>query len=182
MAAYTAASNYGREAVSIRMYDISKPVFTRGLGNLQKVLEKGEASAAARKIDPAVLLGSRLYPDMFPLTRQVWIASDTAKNSMARLTGQEPPKFPDVETTFPELLARIQRTIDYVDAFSPEQLEGSEERSVVLKLPSGDLNFNGLSYLQIFALPNFMFHLTTAYNILRHNGVELGKMDFLGAR
>jgi hypothetical protein len=168
--------------VAITLYDASQPVFVRGLGNLNKILEKGAASAAARKIDPAVLLGSRLYPDMFPLMRQVWIASDTAKASMARLSGLEAPKFPDVETTFEELHARIQKTIDYVSGFSATQLEGSETRTVVLKLPNGDLTFNGLSYLTVFALPNFMFHLATAYNILRHNGVELGKMDFLGAR
>jgi len=164
----------------ISMYDACVPVMIRTLRNLSAILEKGAASAEARKIDPAVLIGARLAPDMHPLSRQVQIASDSAKGAAARLTGGEAPSFADTETTFPELQARITRTIDYLEAFKPAQFDGADERSIVLKTPGGDLTFRGQAFLFNFALPNLLFHATTAYAILRHNGVDIGKRDFLG--
>jgi hypothetical protein len=166
--------------MSISMYAASVPVFTRLLKNLRGVLEKGAAHAAARKIDPAVLVQGRLFPDMFPLSRQVQIASDTAKGCAARLAGVEVPKFEDTETTFPELLARIDKTLGFLKTLQPAQIDGSEERKVTLQMRTGPREFDGLNYLLHFATPNFYFHCATAYNILRHNGVELGKPDFLG--
>jgi uncharacterized protein len=168
--------------MSLSMYDVSVPVLVRGLTNLSANLEKGAASGEARKIEPAVLIGSRLAPDMHPLSRQVQIASDSAKGAGARLTGTDAPSFPDTETTFPELQARIKKTIDYLQSLKREQFEGAETRDIVMKFPNGEMTFSGQDFLFSFALPNFFFHLTTAYAILRHNGVELGKMDFLGAR
>jgi hypothetical protein len=162
------------------MYGASIPVFVRVLTNLKGVLAKGAAHAESRKIDPAVLASARLYPDMFPLTRQVWTASDTAKNGAARLAGVEAPKHADTETTFPELQSRLDKSLAYLKTFKPEQIDGSEERLIKLPAPGGDVTFRGEDYLFVFALPNLFFHATTAYNILRHNGVELGKMDFLG--
>ena len=166
----------------IPMHAMTVEVFTRTLGNLSAVLEKSLAHATQRKIDPAVLLGARLAPDMLPLTRQVQIACDQAKNSVARLAGQEPPRFADNETTFEQLHARIARTLDYLKSVPVSALEGSEAREV--KVPQGErtLEFKGLPYVQHTALPNVFFHVTTAYAILRHNGVELGKGDFLGPR
>ena len=164
----------------ISMYQASVPVFARALGNLAHILGKGAAHAEARKIDPAVMLNSRLFPDMFALTRQVQIASDAAKGCVARLAGVEPPKFEDNEATFAELDTRVQKTIAYVKTFKPEQIDGSERRAIVLKSPRGDMNFQGLAYLQGFAIPNLYFYITTTYDILRHNGVELGKMDYIG--
>jgi hypothetical protein len=162
------------------MYQASVPVLINGLRNLRHVLQKGASHAEARKIEPAVLVNSRLFPDMLPLSRQVQIASDNAKGGASRLAGVEPPKYEDNEASFPELLARIDKTIAYLKTLKPEQIDGSEERQVTLKLRSGDINFKGQPYLLYFLLPNFYFHVTTAYNILRHNGVELGKPDFLG--
>jgi hypothetical protein len=167
--------------MQISMYSASVPVLARALRNLAAVLRKGEAHAAARNIDPSVLLGYRLAPDMFPLTRQVQIASDTAKGCVSRLAGVEIPSYPDDETTFAQLQARIERTIAYVEGFQPAQIDGSEEKPVTLKMRSGDVNFNGLQYLLGFVLPNVFFHSTAAYAILRHCGVEVGKKDFLGA-
>ena len=166
--------------MSISMYQTSVASFIRVLNNLSAVLAKGAAHAEAKKIDPAVLLGSRLYPDMFPLTRQVQIASDGAKGCAARLAGVEPPSYEDNESSFAELEARIRKTIDYLNTFRPEQIDGSESRAITLNLRVGTMNFEGLPYLLGFVLPNLYFHASTAYNILRHNGVELGKMDFLG--
>ena len=166
--------------MSITLYQASVPVLKRALNNLIAVLQKGAAHAEAKKIDPAVLLGSRLFPDMFALTRQVQIATDMAKGCVARLAGDEPVKLEDGETTFAELIARVQKVIGIIDGYKPAQIDGSETRDVVLKSPRGDMNFKGLFYLQGFVLPNLYFHATTAYNILRHNGVELGKMDFIG--
>ena len=166
--------------MTISMYQTSVANFIRVLNNLSAVLAKGAAYAEAKKIDPTVLLGSRLYPDMFPLTRQVQIASDGAKGCAARLAGVEPPSYEDNESSFAELEARIRKTIDYLKSFKPEQIDGSEARAISLQMRVGVMNFEGLPYLLNFVLPNLYFHASTAYNILRHNGVELGKMDFLG--
>jgi uncharacterized protein len=168
--------------MTLSMYSASVPVLVRGLTNLSAILDKAVASAEARKIDPAVFVAARLAPDMNPFTAQIQTASDSAKGAGARLTGTEAPSFPDNETTFPELQARIQKTIDYLQSLKPEQFDGAETRDVVMKFPNGEMKFTGQDFLLRFALPNFYFHLTTAYAILRHNGVEIGKMDFLGAR
>ena len=167
--------------MKISMHAMSVDVFTHALGNLSAFLEKGQAHATQRKFEPAVLLGSRLAPDMHPLTRQVQLASDISKNSVARLAAQEPPRFPDTEASFEELHARIARTLDYLKGVPASALEGAETRDI--KLPArGDrtLEFKGLEFLQHWAIPNVFFHVTTAYAILRDNGVELGKRDFLG--
>lgn len=166
--------------MSISMYQASLPVLIRGLTNLQVILGKAEAHAAEKQIEPSVFTTARLAPDMLPLTRQVYIASDTAKGCAARLAGVEAPKFDDVEQTFEELIARLQKTIDYLQEFKPEQIDGSEAREISLKMRTGPIEFTGLSYLLGFVLPNFYFHVTTAYDILRHHGVGLGKLDYLG--
>ena len=166
--------------MTMSMYQASVPVFGRMLANLAVVLDKGAAHAAAKNFYPTVLVNGRLYPDMFPLSRQVQVASDTAKGCVARLAGEEPPNYEDNEATFPELVSRINRTAAFVKAFKPAQIDGSEEKQIVLKMRTGTLEFRGLAYLLNFAYPNFYFHVTTAYDILRHNGVEVGKMDFLG--
>ena len=163
------------------MYSMSVPVFAKTLGNLSAILDKAAAHAEAKKIDPAVLLASRLYPDMFPLTKQVQVACDFAKGTVARLAGEEPPKYDDNETTIEALKARIARTVDYVQGFQAARFVGAEERDVQMKIRDQALSFKGLPYLAHVALPNFFFHATTAYDILRHNGVELGKRDFIGA-
>ncbi len=166
--------------MTLSMYQASVPVFVRGLENLAAILAKGAAHAEARKIDPAVFINARLAPDMLALARQVQIASDAAKGCVARLAGVDVPSFPDTETTFPELQARIARTIDFVKGFTPAQIDGSEERTCILKTRNGEIKHRGQDYLFKLSLPNFFFHVTTAYDILRHNGVELGKMDYLG--
>ena len=163
------------------MYDVTVPVLVRGLNNLSHLLEKGLASAEARDIDPAVLVAARLAPDMHPLNRQVQIASDSAKGAASRLAGVDTPSWPDTETTFPELQARIRKTIDYLQTFKPEQFEGAEIKTVALPLPGGEMKFSGQQFLFAFVLPNFFFHVTTAHAILRHNGVPIGKMDYIGA-
>ena len=165
--------------MSNSMYAMSVETFIPMLGNLSALLDKAAAFAGAKKIDSAVLLQSRLAPDMLPLTRQVQIACDAAKNSVPRLAGQEPMKIEDNEQTIDELKARIAKTIDYLKTFDPAALNGSETREI--KIPARDrtLEFSGLNYLRRFALPNFFFHVTTTYAILRHNGVELGKRDYL---
>ena len=162
------------------MHALSVEVFTNALGNLSLVLEKGLAHATQRNFEPAVLLAARLAPDMLPLTRQVQIACDLAKNSVARLAAQEPPRFEDTETTFEQLRARIGRVIDYLKSVPASAFEGSETRDI--RVPSGQraYEFKGLEFLQRWAIPNVFFHVTTAYAILRHNGVDLGKRDFLG--
>lgn len=165
--------------MSISMYRASVPVFQQLLPALSGCLRKAADHAAAKKIDPAVLLQSRLYPDMFPLVRQVQIASDFAKGTVARLAGQEPPKYEDTEASFEQLQARIQKTLDYIREFKPSQIDGSEARDITLTLGTQTRSFKGENYLTGFALPNFFFHMTTAYAILRHNGVELGKGDFI---
>jgi hypothetical protein len=162
------------------MYAISVPVFVRMLGNLSAILEKAAAHAESKKFDPSVLLGSRLYPDMFPLIKQVQIAGDFAKGAVARLAGQEPPKYEDTETTIADLGVRLAKTIAFVEGFTPAQIDGTEDRDIELKVRGETVRFKGLPYLVHNALPNFYFHVTTAYAILRHNGVELGKRDFIG--
>ena len=166
--------------MSLTMYSASVPAFVRLLGNLRAVLEKGAAHAESRKLDATALTGFRLYPDMFPLTRQVQIATDMVKGAAARLAGQDVPRYEDTETTFAELIARIDKTLAFLGQFRPEQIDGSEGKAIQLKSPRGEMNFTGHDYLQSFVLPNAYFHATTVYNILRHNGVELGKQDFLG--
>lgn len=166
--------------MTISMYRVAVPPIVRSLSNLRAVLDKAAAHAEAKKIDPSVLLTTRLYPDMFPLSRQIQIATDNAKGVAARLAGLDPPRYEDHESTFPELVARIDKTLAYLETFKAEQIDGSEERAIVLPLRGTTLNLNGLTYLLDFVLPNFFFHVTTAYAILRHCGVEIGKQDFLG--
>ena len=165
--------------MKISMHALSVELFVNALGNLSWILEKGEASATQRKFDPGVLLAARLAPDMLPLTRQVQIASDLAKNSVARLAAQEPPRFEDTESSIEQLRARLARTVDYLKSVPPSALEGSETRDIRVPARERTLEFKGLDFLQHWAIPNVFFHVTTAYNILRHNGVELGKRDFL---
>ena len=166
--------------MTISMYQASVPVFIRTLNNLVGILEKGAKYAETKKIDPSVLVNSRLSPDMFPLFKQVQIASDIAKRGAAQLAGVEAPKFEDNETTFPELIDRIQKTISYLDTFKSEQIDGSEEKTITLQMRDNTLSFQGMPFLLYFVLPNVYFHVTTAYDILRHCGVEVGKQDFLG--
>ena len=165
----------------LSMYQASIPAFTRGLHALSACLDKGRADAEARKIDLTVLVNARLAPDMYPLSRQVQIASDMVKNAGARLAGIEAPSYPDTETTFDELHARIEKTAAFLAGIDEAQFDGSESKNIVLKFPGREMQFSGADYLAMFVLPNFYFHLTTAYAILRHNGVPLGKMDFMGA-
>ena len=168
--------------MSLSMYQASAPVFLRALHNLRAVLNKGEAHAIDKGYDPAVLLQTRLIPDMLPLVRQVQIATDMAKNGCARLAGVEPLAFPDDETTFAQLYARIDRALDYIKGFTAAQLDGSETRAVsFMTRNNGEMKFDGQSYLLHFVLPNLFFHSTTAYAILREAGVALGKTDFIGA-
>ena len=162
------------------MHQAAIPTITRALTNLIGVLEKGAAHAEAKKIEPSVLINSRLYPDMFTLGKQVQVVSDIARGGISRLAQVESPKFEDNETTFPELVERLRKTITYLESLKPEQFEGADARDIVLPLRDRKLEFKGLTYLTTFALPNFHFHVTTAYAILRHNGVEIGKTDYLG--
>jgi uncharacterized protein len=167
--------------MTLSMHALSVEVFTHALSNLSWILEKGANSATQRKFEPEVLLASRLAPDMLPLTRQVQLACDLAKNSVARLAAHEPPRFEDTETTVEQLRSRIARTVDYLKSVAPAALEGAETRDI--RVPAGErtFEFKGLEFLQRWAIPNVFFHVTTAYNILRHNGVDLGKRDFLRA-
>lgn len=162
------------------MYDHSIPVFTKMLGNLSSLLDKAAKHCEAKKIDPAVLLGSRLFPDMFPLARQVQIATDQAKGGAARLAGIEVPKYDDAEKSIDDLKARIAKTIAFVNGVSAEQVAGSATRDITLPIGPNSVTFKGEWYLKHFVVPNLYFHVTTAYNILRHNGVEIGKRDFIG--
>lgn len=168
--------------MTLSMYQASVPSFIRALTNLAGVLEKGAAYAESKKIEQAVLTNARLYPDMFALARQVQIASDMVKGGVARLAAVEPPAYADTETSFADLLARVHKTIDYVKTFKPEQIDGSEGRTITLTTRVATLTFSGQDYLLSYVLPNLYFHGATAYNILRHSGVELGKQDFLGKR
>lgn len=166
--------------MSVSMYTVSVPVFLQGFDNLSSILSKAEKYAEAKKIEPSVLLNSRLAPDMFPLAKQIQIASDSVKGCIARLAGIEVPSYADTETTFAELQERIAKTVSFIKSVKAEQIDGSEKRSVTLQLRGKDVVFQGLPYLTHFVLPNFYFHITTAYAILRHNGLDIGKMDFLG--
>jgi hypothetical protein len=167
--------------MSISMYQASVPAFLQMLNSLSAILDKAEGHAAERKIEPSVLLGWRLAPDMFALARQVQIATDLANGCCARLARVEVPKYPDDETSFKGLRSRIARTIDFVQRFEASDIDGSEQRDITLTAGSRELRFKGQQYLVSFALPNFYFHVTTAYAILRHCGVPIGKRDFLGA-
>jgi uncharacterized protein len=167
--------------MAISMYQASAPRFVHTLKSLSAILGKAQAHCEAKKIDPLVLTGSRLYPDMFALARQVQIACDSAKGAVARLAGVEIPKHEDTEKTFEELQMRIIKTLDFIATVKAAQVDGSEDKEIVIKLRGKDTAFKGMPYLLGFAWPNFYFHVTTAYNILRHSGVEIGKSDFLGA-
>jgi uncharacterized protein len=168
--------------MSLSMYDVAIPTFQKQLTALEGYLDKAAEHAAAKKIDIAVLLGSRLYPDMFNLTRQVQLATDFAKSAPARLAGAEVPSFPDVETTLPELKERIAKIQALLVAYKPEQFEGAESRELTLKVGGQEVTITGREYLLHVAFPNFYFHCATAYDILRHNGVEIGKRDFVPRR
>jgi hypothetical protein len=173
---------YQDRPMTLSMYQASAPVFTRMLTNLGAILTKAEEDAATRKIDPAIFLAGRLAPDMLPLTRQIQIASDAAKGCIARLADMEVPGFPDTETDFAGLQARIAKTLAFIQTAPQDKIDGTEARAIVLKFPGRELNFSGQDFLFHFALPNFFFHVTTAYAILRHAGVPVGKMDYLGGQ
>ncbi len=166
--------------MTISMYQASVPPMIKTLSNLRNLLEKATAHAEAKKIDPAVLINSRLYPDMFPLSRQIQIATDMAKGAASRLAGLEAPSYEDNEATFPELIARLDKTIALLESFKPQDIDGTEDRTITLHMRDRTLTFKGLPYLIDYVLPNVYFHTTTAFAILRHNGVEIGKKDFLG--
>jgi len=166
--------------MSITMYQASIPVFVRMLGSLSAILDKAATHAETKKIDPAIFVNARLAPDMFPLSRQVQIATDMVKGCAARLAGIEFPSYEDNETTFADLQERITKTVAFLQSVSASQIDGSEDRKITLKFGSKELNFLGQAYLLDFVLPNFHFHLTTTYAILRHNGVEIGKKDYVG--
>lgn len=166
--------------MSISMYDFSIPVFTISLNNLAAILDKAETHAEAKKVDPKALPATRLIVDMLPLSAQIQIACDTVKGAAARLAGMEIPKHEDTESTIPELKARVAKTLAFIKSVKPEQMQGAETKDIELKFPSNTLKFTGLNYLTNFVLPNFFFHLTMTYALLRKNGVELGKRDFLG--
>jgi hypothetical protein len=168
--------------MSLSMHATSAPIFVRTLGNMLNWLDKAQAYAESRKFDTANFLGLRLAPDMLPLTRQIQITTDGVKGCMARLAGQEVPKWEDNEASFDDLRARIRKTIDYVQSFSAAQIDGSEDKEILLPTRQAEpMRFTGESYLKHFVLPNFFFHATTTYALLRHGGVDLGKRDYLGA-
>jgi hypothetical protein len=166
--------------MNISMYQASAPCFINILTNLSAFLDKAQAHVEARKIDPAALTGYRLYPDMLPMTRQVQIACDGAKGAVARLAGVDIPKHEDTEQTFAELKTRIAKTIEFVRSIKPAQLDGTEDKDIKLTVGGKETTLKGMQFLLGRALPNFYFHVTTTYNILRHNGVEIGKRDYLG--
>ena len=166
--------------MSVSLYDVSIPVFTLSLTNLGAILDKAARHAESKKVDPKVFPAARLIIDMLPLSSQIQIACDTAKGAAARLAGVEVPKHPDTEVTLDELKARVAKTLDFIKSIKPEQIQGAETREIVLQFPSLTLKFTGLNYVTNFVLPNFFFHVTTAYALLRKNGVDLGKRDFLG--
>ena len=166
--------------MSLTMYQASIPSFLRMLGNLSTLLDKAAAHAEAKKIDPSIFVNARLAPDMFPLSRQIQIATDMVKGCAARLAGIDVPSYEDNETTFAELQARITKTKEFLQSVSAPQIEGSEDRQITVKFGSRELSFLGQDYLFDFVIPNFHFHLTTTYTILRHNGVEIGKKDYTG--
>jgi hypothetical protein len=162
------------------VYDAAVPAFLQILGSLPGLLSKAEAHCKAKNILSEVLLGARLYPDMFAFARQIQTACDTAKGAMARLGGVDNPKHEDTEQTFAELKERIAKTIAFLETFKPAQIDGTEEKALTIKLGPREVQWKGMQYLLGFALPNFYFHAATAYDILRHNGVELAKRDFIG--
>jgi hypothetical protein len=166
--------------MAFNIYQASVPVFQRRLTAVIAFIEKAAAHTEAKRIDPSALLGARLFPDMFPFTRQVQTATDHAKGATARLAGLEVPRFPDTESTFDELKDRVGKTLEFIDSVEPSLLDGAEDRDVTLMLGGKERTMKGAFYLLNSAMPNFYFHVTTAYDILRHNGVELGKSDFLG--
>ena len=166
--------------MQISMYQASAPRFVNTLKNLSAILDKAQAHADAKKIEPKVLTAARLFPDMFAMSRQVQSACDTAKGAVARLAGVEVPVHEDTEQTLEELKARIAKTIAFINAVKPSQVDGSEDKEVVLKFRTGEVRMKGMQYLLGHAQPNFYFHVTTGYNILRHTGVEIGKRDFIG--
>jgi uncharacterized protein len=168
------------EIMSLTMLDASVPVFTQMLNSLSAVLDKAAAHATARKIEPAALLQARLYPDMFPLARQVQVAADFAKGACARLAGVEVPRYEDTEQSFDELKQRIEKTLAFIAGLPQEAIADSADRDIVLNQGGGTREYKGKPYLLHYALPHFYFHTTTAYAILRHNGVEIGKRDFIG--
>lgn len=170
----------GAKPMTLSMYQAAVPVFSRALNNLNHVMKKGAAHAKAKDVSDEVLLQTRLVPDMLPLVKQVQIACDMATRGSARLAGVEPKAFEDNETTLEQVYARIDAAVAYVQTFTAEQIDGSEEREIVLKMRNGEMNFTGQDYLLQFVIPNLFFHCTTAYDILRESGVELGKMDFMG--
>ncbi|WP_445679202.1 DUF1993 domain-containing protein [Radicibacter daui] len=164
----------------VSMYDVSVPVFLRGLGRMHHLLDKLDAFSAEKGLAHGDLLGARLAPDMHPFTRQIQAVSDTSKGAIARLSGQQPPSMPDTETSVAELRERVAKTEDFIKSVSRDAIDGSEAREIVLKVGPNELKFEGLGYLTVFALPNFYFHVTTAYDILRNQGVQIGKRDYLG--
>lgn len=166
--------------MTLSMYQASVPVFVRALGNLKHVLQKGAEHAKAKSVTDEVLLQTRLIPDMLPLVKQVQIACDMAARGAARLAGAEPKSFEDNETTLEQVYARIDHAVEYIKTFKPEQIDGSEGRNIHLKMRNGEMNLEGQAYLLGFTLPNVFFHCTTAYNILREAGTEIGKTDFIG--
>ncbi|MBN3723216.1 DUF1993 domain-containing protein [Burkholderia sp. Ac-20379] len=168
--------------MSVSLYDVSIPALVRGLRNLSKILDKAEAHASEKGIDPATLTTARLFEDMRPLSAQVQLATDSAKGCVARLAGIDVPSFPDTEQTFDELRERLAKTIAFAESVDAAQFADAATRAISLPSGNGAFEFTGLSYVSTFVLPNFYFHVTTAYDILRHNGVPLGKMDYLGLR
>ena len=166
--------------MSFSIYDASIPPMIRMLQSIAKIMDKAVAQARNEDKDLSTLLDARMAPDMHPFPRQIQIMSDAAKGAAARLAGIEAPSMPDTETTFPELQARISKTIDFLKSVSADKLAGVESREIVMKFPSGEMKFSGRDYLTQFALPNFYFHATTAYDLLRHKGIAIGKMDYLG--
>ena len=166
--------------MTISRYQVSVPRFVHMLGNLSNIIEKAQAHVDARNIDATVLTTYRLFPDMFPMTRQVQIACDAAKGAVARLAGVEVPVHEDNEKTLAELKARIAKTIAFIKTLTPRQIEGTEDKEIVVKHHGQETRYKGMQFLLGHALPNFYFHVTTAYNILRHNGIEIGKRDYLG--
>lgn len=167
--------------MSLSMYQISIPVFRRMLTNLTGILDKAEAHATTKKIEPDVLINARLAPDMFPLKRQIQLASDMAKGAACRLAGAEIPKWEDNEASFADLKARLKKTIDYLAGLKPAQIDGSETRDINLTIAQKPVTLKGQAYLLTHAFPHFFFHVTTAHDILRHNGVEVGKRDYIGS-
>jgi hypothetical protein len=167
-------------AMSLTMYEASVPVFERMLANLSRILGKAEAHAIEKRLDSAVFLQARLYPDMFPLVRQIQTACDHAKGTTARLAGLEPPTFPDDERTFDEVSRRIARTLEFIGGVAPASFDNSAFRKIEIKIGSREMQFEARQYLLTFALPNFFFHVATAYDILRHSGLNIGKRDYLG--